>query len=261
METNNDWHQVAANDDDLHQDNYNTFEILLHIKSVLKQITLQKLSHKMDIPKYIVYNHSRFKKLVANGGQNIQDLHADIYELEDLLAERHDPSKLETYGTVNQHLGRRSFHGGFIDKRRSVPLLRRSPPDVIRLLVNVPSFGDYIKRENHSNFGIHYHYLDSNKKRSDTVLCFENNSSWPLLAEKHAEKSAHFSARPQAWSQNRRQAVYDVLNTEKEKFEPDKFRLPSKGSTLVWQENAVSLSRSKKGLEIVLSDKSRIPLR
>src|SRR5215207_3809963 len=106
------------------------------------------------------------------------------------------------------------------------PLLRRSSPDVIRFLEKVPKFGDYLKRENHAHFGIHYHYLDSHKKRSDTVLCFEPPAPWPLFAEKHAEKSAQFPARPRAWSEGRRRAVYDVLISEKGRFKPDDFRSP-----------------------------------
>jgi hypothetical protein len=115
-------------------------------------------------------------------------MHSNIKELENLLSTRSHYKELEQYGTINLHLGRRSFYGGSLDKRRSIPILRRSPPDVAHFLQKVPKYGDYLKRENHSHFGIHYHYLNARKERSDTVLCFKPPQALAFIRGKARRK-------------------------------------------------------------------------
>ena len=181
MEPHDDWHSVEAADEHLRQGEYKTFELLTQLKATLKRLLMQKSPFtRLDTPKSLQDKIRWPNSLVALDGQLLRNLRAEIGALEDLLAERYDSAELGQYGTINQHLGRRSFYRGFLDKRRSVPLLQRSSPDVIRFLEKVPKFGEYLKRENHAHFGIHYHYLDSNKKRSDTVLCFSPPSPWPF---------------------------------------------------------------------------------
>jgi hypothetical protein len=213
-----------------------------------------------DPPELLQDEPNRDITLVAAENPIIDDLFTDISDLENVLSKKSDPAELGEYGAVTLHLGRRSFYRGFLDRRRTIPLLQRSSPDVIRFLERVPKFGDHLKRENHSHFGIHYHYLNSSRKRSDTVLCFSPPSPWPLFAEKHAQKFAHFPARPRAWSEDRRHAVYDVLRTERERFKADEFRRPKNGSTLVWQENATFLRETKENWEIVLASGEAVPL-
>lgn len=260
MEPHDNWHWAEHNDECLSEDEHETLELLRQLEAVLKWLVSQKPPFvRLDISKSVQQRPRRPNRLIMLDGLP-RRLHEEISKLEGLLSEKYDPAELGEYGTINQHLGRRSFHHGFIDKRRSVPLLRRSSPDVIRFLVQVPNFREHVTRENHAHFGIHYHYLDSKKRRSDTVLCFAPPSPWPLFAEKHAERSAQFPARPGAWVEDRRKAVYDVLNVEKSRFSSNEFRRPSNGSALVWQENAASLRKTKNSLGIVLTDKTVLRL-
>ena len=256
METRYGWHwEVAADDGCLREDEHQTVEFLRQLQATLEQLVPQEPPYTRLNPQAIRQSKPRrLIALVAAESQTLHSLRTKISELENLLSKRYDPLELGQYGTINLHLGRRSFCRGFLDKRQSVPLLRRSSPEVARFLQKVPKFGDYLKRENHSHFGFHYHYLSRWKERSDTVLCFKPANPWPLFAEKHAEKSAHFPARPRAWSEDRRSAIYDVLGSEKSKFKADEFRHPSNGSNLVWRDGAVSIRKTKKnGLELVLT--------
>jgi hypothetical protein len=200
-------------------------------------------------------------RLIALESETLDRLCTEIKEMEELLSRENNPVELGEYGMITHNLGRRSFYRGFLDKRRTVPLLRRSSPDLLAFLQKVPKFGDHLKRENHAHFGVHYHYLDASRKRSDTVLCFASSKHWPLFAEKHAERRALFSARPRGWSEDRRRSIYEVLNSEKGKFPGTEFRSPGRDSSLVWQENAVRLRETRaKTLELVLDDKVVVSL-
>jgi hypothetical protein len=247
---------AATNDGYLLKAQSETFDFLHQLIAMLERLVLQNPPYsRLDPPAELRGKPGHPVILLASEGDTLGRLHTEINELEDLLSEGREPTELGEYGLITQHLGRRSFYNGFLDKRRTVPLLQKSSPDVIRFLEKVPKFGDYVKRENHAHFGIHYHYLNSSKKRSDTVLCLKAPAPWPLFAEKHAERSAHFAARPRGWSEDRRRAVYGIISSEKKRFKGSDFRSPSKGSALVWQEDAALLRQTKQqGLEIVLTD-------
>ncbi len=263
METHDDGHWKAVVDDGyLREDEHETFKFLRQLQAILERLVLQVPPYmRLDPPESLRDKPGRPITLIAPESQTLHNLRAKISELEDVLSERYDQVELREYGTLTQHLGRRSFYRGFLDKRRTIPLLQRSSPDVIHFLQKVPKFGDHLKRENHAHFGIHYHYLDSSKRRSDTVLCFKPPTPWPLFAEKHAQKSAHFAARPRAWSEDRRKTVYDVLSPEKGRFKTVEFRRPSSDSALVWLENGAFLRETKKSsFEIVLADGKVVPL-
>jgi hypothetical protein len=254
--------EVTDGDDYLREDEYQTLEFLRDLQAALEMLARQRPPYtRLDPPESLQDKPTRPMSLVAPESLTLHNLRSAIRKLENLLSERHPSAELGEYGTVTHHLGRRRFYGGFLDKRRTVPLLRRSVPEVIRFLEKVPKFRDHVKRENHAHFGIHYHYLDAQKKRSDTVLCFQPPRPWPLFAEKHAEKSAHFPARPRGWCEDRRKAVYEVLSAEKGRFSRREFRHPSSGAALVWQENAAFLrKRRRDGLEMVLTDETVLPL-
>jgi hypothetical protein len=263
MDADDDWHwRGAADESDLREDERETFELLRQLKETLGGLIRRKPPYaRLEPPERLQVRPSRPIRLIARESETFDGLCTEIHKLEDLLSQRYGPTELGEHGTITYVLGRRSFYRGFLDKRRTVPLLRRSSPDVVAFLQKVPKFGDHLKRENHAHFGIHYHYLDSSKRRSDTVLCFKPSVHWPLFAEKHAERHAHFPARPRGWSADRRRAIYHVLNSEKAKFKQSEFRRPSSDSALVWQENAVLLRETRsKTLEIVLSDKNVVAL-
>jgi hypothetical protein len=265
MERHDHWHG-AADDGYLREVQWETFRFLRQLQAILEWLLPQeppytRLDPPGSLPDALSRRWPTDLASPKNENRSLQNFQTEISKLEDLLSTKYSPAELGEYGTVIHHLGRRSFYGGFLDKRRTVPLLRRTSPDVIRFLEKVTGFGDYVKRENHAHFGIHYHYLNSSKRRSDTVLCFKPAAPWPLFAEKHAERSAHFAARPRGWSEDRRRAVYDVLSSEKGRFKAGEYRRPSSGSALVWQEDAARLSETKKkSLEIVLIDKTTVPL-
>lgn len=115
-----------------------------------------------------------------------------------LSAKPHDAGD-EFYGRLSVCQGRAPFFRGFLDRYVDVPLVTTRNPGVIYFLQAIPKIDDKLKRENHAQFGIHYHYLNGGEERSNTILCFKHEMNWPLFSEKHAEKSSQFDARPGAW--------------------------------------------------------------
>jgi hypothetical protein len=150
--------------------------------------------------------------------------------------------RIESYGTITMFLARTPILRGYVDRCINVPIVRTSARHVMQLIVALPKHRLNLERENHSHFGIHYHYLDRDEERSDTVLCFKNNMDDPLYAESHAVKDAHFFARPDTWREKKRKAIYQALTPELGRFPAHEFRHPSADAKIVWRMNATSIA-------------------
>jgi hypothetical protein len=176
----------------------------------------------------IAFDSRRLRDALAMVGQTIRRI------------ERNDSAnaQFEYYGMLSIYQGRASFFRGYVDRHLNVPIVRSRDPGVIHFLAKIPNVGDKLKRENHAHFGIHYHYLNSSEERSDTILCFQLGTDWPLFSEKQAVKSSEFPARPGGWSAKKRKSVYGVLKPETRRFPAKEFRPPSTDAAIVWKTGA-----------------------
>jgi HAMP domain-containing protein len=150
----------------------------------------------------------------------------------------------ELHGTISVFEGRAAILRGHVDRLRNLPVIRTADPFVLQLILKLPKFGAKIKRENHAQFGIHYHYLDSDEMRSDTILCFRTvDTKSPLFSEPHAVKGASFFARPESWRVQKRASVFNVLEPELKRFAANEFRRPSAEAKIVWRNGATTIDK------------------
>lgn len=152
--------------------------------------------------------------------------------------------KREFHGTISVFEGRAAILRGHVDRLRNLPVIRTADPFVLQLITKLPKFGAKIKRENHAQFGIHYHYLDNDEMRSDTILSFRTiDTQSPLFSEPHAVKGAYFFARPESWRVQKRTSVYNILEPELKRFAQDEFRRPSAEAKIVWRKDATTIDK------------------
>ncbi|MFC0243581.1 hypothetical protein [Rhodopseudomonas telluris] len=156
---------------------------------------------------------------------------------EDRLTER----SVRSYGELKVFAGRTSILRGYVDRFRSEPIIETADPFVLQMIMKLPN-NDQILRENGAHFGIHYHYLNHNKKRSETVLCFKDEDKFPLYHEPHAVKKAKFLARPERWQEEKRRSVYSVLEPELSAFAITEFRQPRSKASIVWKKGAATIA-------------------
>lgn len=105
------------------------------------------------------------------------------------------------------------FLRGELEPVRRVVIAPNLPETIVLFFLSIPGLRDLLVRERHGHWGYHYHYLDSQRRRSDTLLTFEQQlrklpcgqQAKVLTWERHSEKS-HFSARAASWGEKKERA-------------------------------------------------------
>ncbi len=141
-------------------------------------------------------------------------------------------------GTVTLYGELRQIHAGFVQPILRLPVTTRLPDRVIAFLTRIPGDNDWLKGENHSNLGFHYHYLNAKKERSDVALCWDTRAEvktpHPLFQEKHGESRSKFSGRPDLWGITKRQSIHEACARDLKRWTLDKFRMACDKAGPVW---------------------------
>lgn len=153
---------------------------------------------------------------------------------------RETDSPTWTLGSVTYCLERRPVLRGEVEWRNVGPIAPDIPDRLVQYLASVPGTRDQIAREAHGHWGYHYHYLDSDKRRSDTLLTFgrgvggSTGSPSPILFwERHAE-GQKFRARADSWRKRKRRNVYEVCYPDTLRFGLASFKRPASDALTVW---------------------------
>lgn len=149
----------------------------------------------------------------------------------------HHDSQKWSLGSVIYQLEKRSVLRGEIELRRSQPIAPNMPDWVVQYLMSIPGARDQITREIHGHWGYHYHYLDNNERRSDTLLTFNqivSSTGDPVLCwEKHAQ-GQKFKARAYSWRDEKRKSIYYVCHPDTLRFALAQFKRPAADAEVVW---------------------------
>lgn len=150
-----------------------------------------------------------------------------------------------TFGTAVTLRGvSRPIHGGFLQPMQRIPILDRVPERVAQYIIAIDEGVDYLENEAHSGVGLHYHYLNWRKDRSDVVLCWDTRWIAPdhptklpaqrgLFVEKHAEKGKPFKAKPGLWGPSKRKTMYAVCSADLMKRQIEQYRCAANNSAPV----------------------------
>jgi hypothetical protein len=142
-------------------------------------------------------------------------------------------------------MGRKWIHLGFVDCYFVYPTSPTLSNRLYYIVVKLPGMDDLLVRERHDVLGWHYHYCDRQKRRSDTLMSFDqgrvakapfpsNNNITPLCWEAHAVKKAKFAAKPWRWGDTKRRSIYVACEPDLAIHPPLKFKPPSKEALDVW---------------------------
>jgi hypothetical protein len=151
-------------------------------------------------------------------------------------------------GTITAYGGTREIHRGFVQPVLRLPVAAHLPDRVVAFLVSISGDDDLLDRENHSNMGYHYHYLNSKKQRSAVVICWDiratEQTPHPLFQEKHGEAHSKFSGRPDLWGKAKRGSIHEACAPDLKWWSLDKFRMASDKAGPVWPLGAALTPRS-----------------
>jgi hypothetical protein len=176
-----------------------------------------------------------------------------VRELDRVLAKERFDADLARYplnegerwslGSAKLHYLIRAILRGYVEPVLRLPVVDQVPARVVAYFIGIPNDSDLLKRENHDQFGWHYHYLNSLRQRSDTVLCWDtrangSNSSRPLFYETHAEKRARFHARPARWVDEKRSSIRNACAPDLSSWSIGTFRSASNDALPVWPRTA-----------------------
>ena len=156
------------------------------------------------------------------------------------------------FGIIPHRLPLRPIIRGFLQPVQPTPLVASLPEKVaLYLTTMLPDGRDGLAREQHGGIGIHYHYIDRQRRRSDVILSFDTR--WvpptgrpsdpmltlrPLFVENHAEGKALFSAKPWNWQDEKRLSMYATCARDLH-FGIQSFRCAANGSDAVWPRSSL----------------------
>jgi len=152
------------------------------------------------------------------------------------LRQGQEPSEggVWTLGLVVYRIECRVFLRGELELRNSQPI--DVPDAAVQYLVSIPGTRDRLTREIHGHWGYHYHYLDKDARRSDTLLTFDRaskNLAVPTLCwERHGEGG--FCAKASRWGIPKRRSVYSVCRPDTQRFALTDFKRPGADAQPVW---------------------------
>jgi hypothetical protein len=150
-----------------------------------------------------------------------------------------------TLGTIRFRADPRPIHIGFLQPILSLPIVEPLSERAFAFLITIKDDNHLLKREHHSHFGWHYHYLDFKQRRSDVILCFDRHATpprggpHPLFGEFHAEAGADFVGRPDLWEARKRQSMHEACAPDLAKWPLKEFKNPSNKAFDVWPRGAV----------------------
>lgn len=178
----------------------------------------------------------------------IQSLDATLQEADfDGRAPPIGEEEFFSLGTVSVYGGVRPIHRGFVQPVLRLPVATRLPERVVAFLLGIPGDDEWLDRENHSNLGYHYHYLNAKRQRSAVAICWDiraaPQSPHPLFQEKHGEAHSKFSGRPDLWGDTKRKSIHEACAPDLKRWSLDKFRMASDKAGPVWPLGAVLTPR------------------
>lgn len=113
----------------------------------------------------------------------LAEANAIVAELDYLLSDFPFRPKFRRHaslGTVLQILPARRIVRGFLEPVRAVPFIPYVPPNVMQLITEIPQSSHHkIWREQHGPVGWHYHYVDRDRRRSDTLIAWDTRGIQP----------------------------------------------------------------------------------
>jgi hypothetical protein len=127
-----------------------------------------------------------------------------------------------------------------------VPILSRVADQIALYLISIDNGEDYLDRETHG-MGLHYHYLNWHKERSNVILSWDTRWKAPepqpkppilraLFVEPHGEKNnAAFVAKPHLWGTQKRASFYDACVPDLSKWPIKEFKCAANKSMIVHQ--------------------------
>lgn len=180
-------------------------------------------------------------------------INRDVVELQEIISRNElflpqSPEVRASQQGKHWSLGAESIRGplipilrGELEPVRRVVVAPNLPVQIVLFFLSIPRIRDLLVRERHGPWGYHYHYLDSNRRRSDTLLTFEQQlrklpggqQAKVLTWERHSEKS-HFSARAASWGAKKRESVYQSCVGDSAKRSLSDFKTPGKDAEVVW---------------------------
>ena len=141
-------------------------------------------------------------------------------------------------GTVQNLLEQKPILRGFAGAVKCEPIGYTQSRKLAFCLISIPGLKEKLCRENHAHFGYHYHYLDKDERRSDTVLTFGNPQASAkgvtLFFEKHAVKKAEFVAKMGFWGNKKRISTYGIFALDFKKWLLSEFKQPSLDASPLW---------------------------
>lgn len=146
------------------------------------------------------------------------------------------------FGTVQRPLEQKPILRGFAEAVKDEPVGSTQSRKLAFCLLSIPGLKEKLCRENHDHFGYHYHYLDKDKRRSDTILTFgnpqANTKDVTLFFEKHAIKKADFPAKMDTWGNKKRISTYETCAPDLRKWSLNEFKQPSKDASPLWSNRS-----------------------
>ena len=178
----------------------------------------------------------------------MDELSANLKEIDDLIPTDFaadipsdftlGKSEVFCFGTVQKLLEQKPILRGLAEAVETVPVGSTQSQKLAFYLISIPGLKEKLCRENHDHFGYHYHYLDKDKRRSDTVLTFGKpqigTKGFTLFFEKHAIKKAGFPAKMDLWGEKKRISTYETCVPDLNKRLLSEFKRPSVNASPLW---------------------------
>lgn len=135
------------------------------------------------------------------------------------------------------------FLRGSLEPIHRVVVAPDLPENVFALFLTIPGLKELLKREIHGHWGYHYHYLDAQERRSDTLLTFDRKliklrdgqQVKVVTWERHSEAS-HFAARATTWGAKKRKSLHEACVADSAKRNLNDFKKPAKDAEVLWPD-------------------------
>lgn len=198
---------------------------------------------------------AQFRELPPAGWWRIR-LQKQIDEIEQQQLEPSASKAMKTHtgqmGTEFQVLAPRKILRGYLVPIREVPI----PLTVsARMLALIEIAGESHKLDRHLDQGIHYHYTLANGTHTSTMICWDKR--WlcppnakppatlrPIFHELHGRGSKTKKARPELWSDRKRESIWDACARDLQTWKISEFRCASDNAAAVWPPNAFLTPRA-----------------
>ncbi|MDC9824831.1 hypothetical protein PRN20_13935 [Devosia sp. ZB163] len=139
-------------------------------------------------------------------------------------------------------LAPRDILRGYLVPVREVPV----PLSVSHRVLALIAVADEVdKLDRHLEQGIHYHYVLKDGTHTTTMICWDNrwrkaaapqisSAVRPIFHELHGRGAKTKKARPNLWSDGKRQSIWAACSPDLQKWNIGEFRCASNGASSVW---------------------------